>query len=45
LPVTSGYFINVSPLASHLGVFYRVISAIVHTMYIKNELKINALRI
>jgi len=41
----SGCFINVSPLISHVGMFYRAISAIVHTMYIKNELKINALRI
>jgi len=35
----------VSPLASHVGVFYHAINAIVYTMYIKNELKINALRI
>jgi len=32
----------VSLVVSHVGVFYR---AIVHTMYIKNKLKINALKI
>jgi len=32
----------VSLLASHVGVLYRAINVIVHTMYIKNELKINA---
>jgi len=35
----------VSPLTSHVEVFYRAISAIIHVMYIKNELKINVLRI
>jgi len=42
LPLTSKYFINVSPLTSHVGMLYRAISVIV---YVKNELKINALRI